>query len=212
MEIKKGIGVSPGVVISTAIVLDAEDLRIPKRIVEAKQVPAEIERLNQALKRYLSRAALGQPPYTTTAELLAEIRPAMPNGSEHLVEDLFEKVTMFNNTVVAATFTERSDGTYLVRLELEAHKRRADGAGGEREIPIDDWIDIALWREGGDGKADGAPLFFERRRIRTALGTVEIVVGQRPARVVIDPYYELIDRDRGDNVRAVLPAGIPAGR
>src|SRR5688572_21015171 len=49
MEIKKGIGVSPGVVISTAIVLDAEDLRIPKRIVEAKQVPAEIERLNQAI-------------------------------------------------------------------------------------------------------------------------------------------------------------------
>jgi phosphotransferase system enzyme I (PtsI) len=49
MEIKKGIGVSPGVVISTAVVLDAEDLRIPKRVVEASQVPAEIERLNQAI-------------------------------------------------------------------------------------------------------------------------------------------------------------------
>ncbi len=49
MEIKKGIGVSPGVVISTAIVLDAEDLRIPKRIVEAGQVPAEVERLNTAI-------------------------------------------------------------------------------------------------------------------------------------------------------------------
>ena len=31
MEVKKGIGVSPGVVISTAVVLDAEDLLIPKR-------------------------------------------------------------------------------------------------------------------------------------------------------------------------------------
>ena len=49
MEIKKGIGVSPGVVISTAIVLDAEDLRIPKRVVEPGQVPAEIERLNEAV-------------------------------------------------------------------------------------------------------------------------------------------------------------------
>ena len=35
MEIKKGIGVSPGVVISTAVVLDAEDLVIPKRHVDA---------------------------------------------------------------------------------------------------------------------------------------------------------------------------------
>ena len=34
MEIKKGISVSPGVVISTAVVLDAEDLVIPKRLVE----------------------------------------------------------------------------------------------------------------------------------------------------------------------------------
>ena len=49
MEIKKGISVSPGVVISTAIVLDAEDLRIPKRVVEAAQVPVEVDRLNQAI-------------------------------------------------------------------------------------------------------------------------------------------------------------------
>ena len=36
MEIKKGIGVSPGVVISTAVVLDAEDLVIPKRTDRAR--------------------------------------------------------------------------------------------------------------------------------------------------------------------------------
>lgn len=49
MEIKKGVGVSPGVVISTAIVLDAEDLLIPKRQVDALLVPAEIDRLNKAI-------------------------------------------------------------------------------------------------------------------------------------------------------------------
>ena len=38
MEIKKGIGVSPGVVISTAVVLDAEDVLVPKRQVDAGQV------------------------------------------------------------------------------------------------------------------------------------------------------------------------------
>src|SRR5947209_6294006 len=48
MEIKKGIGVSPGVVISTAVVLDAEDLLIPKRHVEPEQVQAEVERLGKA--------------------------------------------------------------------------------------------------------------------------------------------------------------------
>ncbi len=40
MEIKKGIGVSPGVVISTAVVLDAEDLLIPKRSVDPDDRPS----------------------------------------------------------------------------------------------------------------------------------------------------------------------------
>jgi phosphotransferase system enzyme I (PtsI) len=49
MEIKKGIGVSPGVVISTAVVLDAEDLLIPKRLIRQDEIEAEIERFNQAV-------------------------------------------------------------------------------------------------------------------------------------------------------------------
>lgn len=170
------------------------------------------ERLNQALKRYLSRVAFEGPPYTTTAELLEAIRPTVPEGSEHLVEDLFERITMFDNAVIAATSTEHVEGRFLVRLELEARKLRADGAGAEREIPIDDWIDIAVYGEGEDGKGGGTELVLERRRIRASPVAFEIVVDQRPARVAIDPYYKLIDRDRGDNVRAVLSAGARAGR
>ena len=49
MDIKKGIGVSPGVVIGTAVVLDAEDLLIPKRQIEVVQVPHEVERFDRAV-------------------------------------------------------------------------------------------------------------------------------------------------------------------
>jgi phosphotransferase system enzyme I (PtsI) len=49
MEIKKGIGVSPGVVVGTAIVLDAEDLVIPRRLVPPEQMINEIDRFEQAL-------------------------------------------------------------------------------------------------------------------------------------------------------------------
>src|SRR4051812_25093918 len=50
MEIKKGIGVSPGVVISTAVVLDAEDLLIPERHVPAGRTTDEISRFHQAIE------------------------------------------------------------------------------------------------------------------------------------------------------------------
>src|SRR6266446_4311997 len=49
MEIKKGIAVSPGVVISTAVVLDAEDLAVPKRHIEEKEVAHEVARFKEAL-------------------------------------------------------------------------------------------------------------------------------------------------------------------
>jgi phosphotransferase system enzyme I (PtsI) len=53
MEIKKGIGVSPGVVISTAVVLDAENLVVPKRQIAPADVDAEAQRFSAMLAKTL---------------------------------------------------------------------------------------------------------------------------------------------------------------
>jgi len=57
MEIKKGIGVSSGVVISTAVVLDSEDLLIRERQVEPDQVAHELGRLDSAIASGLTDLA-----------------------------------------------------------------------------------------------------------------------------------------------------------
>ena len=49
MEIKKGIAVSRGVAIGQAVVLDAEEYRIPQRHVNPARTPDEIRRLHEAL-------------------------------------------------------------------------------------------------------------------------------------------------------------------
>jgi len=49
MQIKRGIPVSPGVAISRAVVVDAEDQPVPRRTVLPAQVTAELQRLNEAL-------------------------------------------------------------------------------------------------------------------------------------------------------------------
>jgi phosphotransferase system enzyme I (PtsI) len=53
MEIKKGIGVSPGVVISTAVMLDAENLLIPKRQIAPADADAEAQRFQEVLAKTL---------------------------------------------------------------------------------------------------------------------------------------------------------------
>ena len=49
MEILRGIGVSPGVTIGTAVVLDAEDVLVPRRAVPEDRVEAEAGRAREAL-------------------------------------------------------------------------------------------------------------------------------------------------------------------
>ena len=48
MDVIKGIGVSPGVAICTAVVLDAEDYRVPRRTVPKHQARVEIQRLRKS--------------------------------------------------------------------------------------------------------------------------------------------------------------------
>ena len=50
MQIKEGIPVCPGVAISRAVVLDAEKLAIPRRVIPASQVDDQLERLHLALE------------------------------------------------------------------------------------------------------------------------------------------------------------------
>ncbi len=58
MEIKKGIGVSPGVAICQAVVLDAEEYRIPQRRVSPGRIDGELARLEDSLTQ--SRQELEQ--------------------------------------------------------------------------------------------------------------------------------------------------------
>ena len=50
MQIKRGIPVSPGVVIYPALVLDAEDQPITRRSITDAQVSSEIARVDEAIK------------------------------------------------------------------------------------------------------------------------------------------------------------------
>jgi len=57
MEIKRGIAVSPGVAIADAVVLNAEDYRIPYKSIEPEQVAAEQERVRRAFETSLLELA-----------------------------------------------------------------------------------------------------------------------------------------------------------
>jgi hypothetical protein len=125
-----------------------------------------------------------------------------------MIEDMFSTITLFSNKVRSASYTVLEDGRYLVRLEVESRKLRADGRGVETEIDIDDWIDVGVFGEEKTGrKREQTVLFMEKRHITASDTKMEIIVDDLPVRAGVDPYHRLIDRDSNDNVKRVSKRG-----
>jgi len=161
--------------------------------------------LNAALARYVDRVKFQEPPYTTSRELLWALRETARSGLEPVFQDLFETITLWDLRARSASWTERGDGTWAVRLVVNARKLRATGSGEETEAPLDDWIDVGVFGdEEPGGPALGRPLLLERRRLTEADSVIEVVVSGRPRRAGIDPYNKLIDRNPEDNTTPVV--------
>ena len=159
--------------------------------------------LNGALKRFLESEQFAGPPYTTSVALLDYIRDVTPEQLDHLIEDMFETITLFDNRIADATCREGDNGEWEVTIQTSVRKLRSDGLGVETEIPVDDWIDIAVFGEAEDGGKKKTVLFMEKRRITDAEMKFVVTVKGEPVRVAIDPYHKHIDRVFKDNVKSV---------
>jgi phosphotransferase system enzyme I (PtsI) len=116
MEIKKGIGVSPGVVIATAVVLDAEDYRIPAKNVSAEEVSGELQKLGQAFDDSL--AEVNSLRDSTAAQLGRDIAAIFDFHRSVLTQAQLREQ-------IAGLITQRSySAAYAVRETLRGYQRR----------------------------------------------------------------------------------------
>ncbi|QWP79160.1 ABC transporter permease subunit [Lysobacter sp. K5869] len=156
--------------------------------------------VNRALKQFLLDKGYQQPPYTTSAELLAYLRREARPEQQALITDLFEKISFYDNRVLSASSKKRADGKYEVTMRVQAAKRYADGKGSETPGRLDDWIEVGVFARGPSGKEeDEQALFLQRRRVTQGEFTVTAVVDRAPYEVGFDPYNKLIDRVPDDN-------------
>ena len=153
--------------------------------------------LNQALSDFLERVAFQEPPYTTSLQLLEHIRKVTPADYQYVLKDMFETITLFDNRTVSASFAETGTGEYEVHLQVASKKFRANELGVEKEIAVNDLIDIGVLDK------DGNFLYLKKHRIQGSEFDIVVSVPQIPAKAGIDPLNKLIDRKPGDNVIGV---------
>ena len=168
-------------------------------------------RVNTALRRFLEKHRDAGPPFPTSLDLYAELRAVTPASHQPLLRDLFEHVTLWEVKTERARAERTATGAYQVTIDVVGRKARADGAGKETEVPMDDIVEIGVFAPGGEAGL-GAPLYLQRHRVRSGRQTIRVTVPREPARAGVDPYGKLIDRQRQDNVADVQVHGKAAPR
>jgi ABC-2 type transport system permease protein len=156
--------------------------------------------VDKTLARFDHDKAFQQPPYTTTTEFMNYLRQDAGAQWSPLLDDMFDKITMFDNRMIEASARKRADGRYDVVLKLHAAKTYMDGVGKETRALIDQPIEIGVFARAPDGKENNEKvLLLERRALRDGDSNITLTVSGEPYEAGIDPYNKLVDRVSADN-------------
>ncbi|MEQ1732439.1 MAG: M1 family aminopeptidase [Bacteroidia bacterium] len=160
------------------------------------------QKMNDVLKQYVSKVAFQNAPYTTALEFEQLVKANTPDSLHYAIVDGFEKITLFENRTKDVSYTKLANGTYKVKIIVDANKIYANGKGKKILATMNDYIDIGVFAK---GKTDATPveLYNVKRKIKSGINTFEIIVNKLPYQAGIDPYNKLIDLDSDDNTRKV---------
>jgi ABC-type transport system involved in multi-copper enzyme maturation permease subunit len=159
--------------------------------------------VNLALRSLIDTYGYQEPPYPTSASAVRAFRDVTPDSLQYLIEDLFETMTFYSNTVVSADYTQDGD-EYIVTLTTHTEKFRADSLGVLIPVPLNDHIDIGIFARSEQGSRLGKPLLMERVHITQKENTIVRRVASEPHEAGIDPWNYLIDRQPETNTRRVM--------
>ncbi|EMR01177.1 ABC transporter permease/M1 family aminopeptidase [Cesiribacter andamanensis] len=159
--------------------------------------------VNRALRRLVDSVAFTEPPYPTSRAFLKIMKEETPDSLQYLVEDMFEKITLFENKATAATARQVGQ-EWEVTFSFHTSKRYAGELGEEEETPMQDWVDIGIFTEKqAGGKTEQVPLHLKKHKLPSGQQTLTLRVSEKPLRAGIDPYNKLVDRNPGDNTIAI---------
>ena len=162
------------------------------------------QQLDTILKKIVTQYAYTNPPFPTAFNIVDQLKAGTPDSLSYLITDMFENITLFNNSVDSATVTKIADHRFQVKMKLLCEKIRCDSLGNEHKVPIDDYIDVGIFeRNRQDGSLLGNSLLTRRIKIHGDT-TLTFIVAKWPYQVGVDPYHYLIDKVIEDNLKIVL--------
>jgi len=153
--------------------------------------------LNAALHEfYTTFAYKNKPPYAGSKDLYTYLKKHVPDSLQYYLTDTWEKICFYDNRINSVTVNSLGNNKYKVSLKVSVSKTYEDSDGNDTPAAMNDYIDIGIFTE----NAKAAPLYLQKHKFTASERTVEVIVTGKPAKVGIDPYFTLIDKNLGDNI------------
>ncbi len=153
--------------------------------------------VNAALRRVIEDFPASQGIYANSLDVISAFRKSTPDSLQYLVTDLFERIIFLENSIQNASSEALANGQHQLSLELITQKYEAAPEGLLQPIPINDWIELAVYGKDADGKE--TLLYRQMHRFDQDTSQLTINLNAKPTRVVIDPSSTLMDRNLDDN-------------
>ncbi len=149
--------------------------------------------VNKVLKQYIKDFAFQNPPFTRSIDLVKRLKDVTPEDKKYLIEDMFENITFYDNRTENVSYEKLDSGKYKVTILSFNKKTRADDVGQEKEIPMNDLIDIGIFDK------EGKIQYLEKQKIKSGQNQFVIEVDKEPSKAGVDPLNKLIDKISDDN-------------
>lgn len=159
--------------------------------------------VNAALKNMVDSFAYREPPYPNAYDLADRFNAVTPDSLKYLMDDLFYKMTLYDNRVTDATAVKQKDGTYKVDFTVSSAKFRADSLGRETKIKLNDRIEVAVLSKPAEGRKYGKKIWSQQIRLTNEKQQLSCIVKDIPFEAGIDPDNLLIDRVADDNLKKI---------
>lgn len=159
--------------------------------------------VSEALHEFRDSFALREnPPFPGANDLYRFFKDHTPDSFRYYLTDTWEKITLYENKLIAAKAKVTSKDEYDVTLEVSTKKSYADSTGKETVAPMNDYVDIAVFgeqtRDTNGGKQIN-PIYIKKYKLPAGNQKITVHVKGKPIKAGIDPYNKLIDRIPDDN-------------
>jgi len=161
--------------------------------------------LNQGIKNFYDKFRLKSAPFGTAVNLVEEIQKITPDSLQYLIRDLFEQVTFYDNRMHHAfqvdlqfliskhRIAKGEEKIYVDKNGLSIQEQIANTKERMASLPLQDYVEIGAFDK------DGKELYLKKHKVAKINNQLSITLNQPPDKVVIDPYFKLLERNIEDN-------------